>query len=168
MNTLQYTAHRPPIHLLASELDIVAALALRAEARQPRRSNAAPGRSSRPQPHDLHTMPPGHAGLSSHVTDPSHQTQQVRSAAALPGEADIAQGRVSTGTPMGAALYGFGRWDIRSTGRSRRQLPADQTVRASEAEKSYSNATPHSTRLLEEDRTKASMAAFHPKLPLRE
>ena len=58
--------------------------------------------------HDPAKMPAGHAGLKSHVTFLDEKTQQVREVQlVLPAEADIAKGRVSILTPMGAALYGL-------------------------------------------------------------
>src|SRR4051812_6394013 len=108
MITPDQISHRPPIHLLASESDIVAALALRAEPHQPVVTAMLLEEIERAELHDLHTMPSGHAGLTSHVTFIDEKSQQVREVQlVLPGETDIAEGRVSILTPMGAALYGL-------------------------------------------------------------
>ena len=108
MITPEQSTHRPPIHLLASESDIVAALALGAEARQPVVAAMLLEEIERAELHDFHTMPPGHAGLTSYVTFLDEKTQHVREVQlVVPVEADIAQGRVSILTPMGAALYGL-------------------------------------------------------------
>jgi len=53
-------------------------------------------------------MPAGHVLLNTDVTfldDKTHQMRTVR--IVLPGEANIAEGRISILTPMGAALYGL-------------------------------------------------------------
>jgi len=108
MITSKHGMHRPPIHLVASESDLVAALALQAEARQPVVAAMLLEEIERAELHDLHTMPPGHAGLMSHVTFVDEKTQQVREVQLLlPAEADIAEGRISILTPMGATLYGL-------------------------------------------------------------
>ena len=58
--------------------------------------------------HDPDTMPPGHAGLGSHVTFLDAKAQRTREVQlVLPAEADIAKARISILTPMGAALYGL-------------------------------------------------------------
>jgi regulator of nucleoside diphosphate kinase len=53
-------------------------------------------------------MPDGHVGLNSIVAFVDERTQQLREVKlVLPGEANIAEGRISILTPMGAALYGL-------------------------------------------------------------
>ena len=99
---------RPPIHLLASESDLVAALALRSEHRQPVVSAMLLEEIERAELHDLDTMPPGHARLNSYVHFVDEKTQNVREVQlVLPAQANISEGRVSILTPMGAALYGL-------------------------------------------------------------
>lgn len=116
MITPEHATHRPPIHLLASESDIVAALALQSEGRQPVVAAMLLEEIERAELHDPASMPAAHAGLNSHVTFIDEKTQQVREVQlVLPAEADIAKGRVSILTPMGAALYGLAA-DRRSTG----------------------------------------------------
>ena len=101
-------AERPPIHLLASESDVIAALALRSEHRQPVVTAMLLEEIERAELHDTETMPPGHAGLNSYVSFVDERTQKVRKVQlVLPAEANIAEGRLSILTPMGAALYGL-------------------------------------------------------------
>lgn len=99
---------RPPVHLLASESDLVGTLALQAERRQPVVAAMLLEEIDRAELHDAETMPPNHAGLNSYVTFVDEKTAQVRELQlVLPAEADIAEGRISILTPMGAALYGL-------------------------------------------------------------
>lgn len=99
---------RPPIHLLAAESDIIAGLALRAEHRQPVVAAMLLEEIERAELHDADTMPEGHVRLGSTVAFVDERTQQVREVKlVLPGEANIAEGRISILTPMGAALYGL-------------------------------------------------------------
>ncbi len=99
---------RPPIHLLAAESDIVASLALRAEHRQPVVASMLLEEIERAELHDPETMPEGHVRLGSAVAFVDERTHQVREVnLVLPGEANIAEDRISILTPMGAALYGL-------------------------------------------------------------
>jgi regulator of nucleoside diphosphate kinase len=99
---------RPPLHLLAAESDIIAGLALRAEHRQPVVAAMLLEEIERAEIHDPDTMPDGHVGLNSTVAFVDERTQQMREVKlVLPGEANIAEGRISILTPMGAALYGL-------------------------------------------------------------
>lgn len=99
---------RPPIHLLAAESDLVGNLALQAEHRQPLVAAMLLEEIERAELHDPDTMPAGHASLGSRVTFLDEKTQQVRDVVlAMPADANIAKGRISILTPMGAALYGL-------------------------------------------------------------
>jgi regulator of nucleoside diphosphate kinase len=99
---------RPPIHLLATESDLVASLALRSEHRQPVVAAMLLEEIERAELHDSDSMPPGYARLNSQITFVDEKTWQVREVQlVLPGEANIAHGRVSILTPMGAALFGL-------------------------------------------------------------
>ena len=101
-------AERPPIHLLASESDLIASLALRSERRQPVVTAMLLEEIERAELHDAETMPPGHARLNSYISFVDEKTQKVRNVQlVLPAEANIAEGRLSILTPMGAALYGL-------------------------------------------------------------
>ena len=99
---------RPPIHLPASESDLVARLALRLENSQPVVAAMLLEEIERAELHDPQTMPPGHATLNSYVSFVDEKTQKVREVQlVLPAKADFAEGRLSILTPMGAALYGL-------------------------------------------------------------
>ena len=99
---------RPPIHLLASESDLVATLALRAEHRHPVVAAILLEEIERAELHDADEMPEGHIRLNSRVTFIDERSGQARSVQlVLPGHANIAEGRISILTPMGAALYGL-------------------------------------------------------------
>jgi len=99
---------RPPIHLLASESDMIATLALQSEHRQPVVAAMLLEEIERAELHDSDTMPAGHAGLNSFVSFVDGKTRQMREVQlVLPADANIALGRVSILTPMGAALYGL-------------------------------------------------------------
>jgi regulator of nucleoside diphosphate kinase len=101
-------AERPPIHLPASESDLVARLALRLENSQPVVAAMLLEEIERAELHDAQTMPPGHATLNSYVSFVDEKTQKVREVQlVLPAKADFSQGRLSILTPMGAALYGL-------------------------------------------------------------
>jgi regulator of nucleoside diphosphate kinase len=108
MITSLSATERPPIHLPASESDLVARLALRLEDRQPVVAAMLLEEIERAELHDPATMPPGHATLNSCVTFMDEKTKKVREVKlVLPATADLAEGRLSILTPMGAALYGL-------------------------------------------------------------
>src|SRR3954454_3109941 len=108
MSLSQCPSGRPPIHLLAAESDVIAGLALHAEHRQPVVAAMLLEEIERAELHDPDTMPDGHVRLNSTVACVDERTHQVREVKlVLPGEANIAKGRVSILTPMGAALYGL-------------------------------------------------------------
>jgi regulator of nucleoside diphosphate kinase len=108
MITSSNGADRPPIHLPASESDLVARLALGLEGRQPAVAAMLLEEIERAELHDPETMPSGHATLNSCVTFMDEKTHKVRDVQlVLPANADLAEGRLSIFTPMGAALYGL-------------------------------------------------------------
>lgn len=99
---------RPPIHLLATESDVVANLALQAEHRQPVVAAMLLEEIERAELHAAETMPLGHVMLNSRVTFVDEKSGELRDVRlVLPAEANIAEGRVSILTPMGAALFGL-------------------------------------------------------------
>ena len=99
---------RPPIHLLASESDLVADLALSAEHRHPVVAAMLLEEIERAELHQPDEMPESHVRLNSLVTFMDERTRQVRDVQlVLPVSADIAAGRISILTPIGAALYGL-------------------------------------------------------------
>ena len=108
MDVVQPGGARPPIHLLASESDIVGNLALQAEHRQPVIAAMLLTEIERAEMHSAATLPEGVVTLGSEVDfldEKSHQLRTVR--LVFPGEANIALGQISILTPTGAALYGL-------------------------------------------------------------
>ena len=98
---------RPDIHLLESESDLVANLALRIEHRQPVVAAMLLEEIERAWLHQQDTLPEDVVTLGSEVEFVDAKTHQLRKVKlALPVDANIAEGRISILTPMGAALYG--------------------------------------------------------------
>jgi regulator of nucleoside diphosphate kinase len=101
-------AKRPPIHLLAAESDMVASLALQVEDRFPVIASMLLEEIERAELHDESTLPESVVTLGSEVEFVDERSGQIRTVSlVLPAEANIALGRVSILTPMGAALYGL-------------------------------------------------------------
>jgi regulator of nucleoside diphosphate kinase len=99
---------RPPIHLLASESDLVAALALGAEHRQPVVAAMLLEEIERAELHGADEILDGHVRLNSRVTFIDEKTKRTRDVQlVLPTSANIAEGRISILAPIGAALYGL-------------------------------------------------------------
>jgi regulator of nucleoside diphosphate kinase len=99
---------RPPIHLLAAESDLVANLALQAEHRNPLVAAMLLEEIERAELHEAETLPDEAVTLGSEVDFIDEKTAQLRTVElVLPAAANIALGRISILTPMGAALYGL-------------------------------------------------------------
>jgi regulator of nucleoside diphosphate kinase len=99
---------RPQIHLLASESDLVASLALRTEDRNPVVAAMLLEEIERAELHEPATLPKDAVRLGSQVHFVDDKTCQLRKVRiVIPGEANIAENRISILTPMGAALYGL-------------------------------------------------------------
>ena len=108
MATVRAGCARPPIHLLASESDMVATLALQAEHRQPVVAAMLLEEIERAELHEPGTLPDTAVTIGSEVDFVDERTHQLRSVElVLPAMANIAEGRISILTPMGAALYGL-------------------------------------------------------------
>jgi regulator of nucleoside diphosphate kinase len=108
MRTSEGERVRPPIHLLASESDLVAALALGAEHQRPVVAAMLLEEIERAELHEPDEMLAGYVRLNSRVTFMDEKTRRMRDVQiVLPGDANIAEGRISILTPMGAALYGL-------------------------------------------------------------
>jgi regulator of nucleoside diphosphate kinase len=108
MATLRADIARPPLHLLASESDMVATLALQVEHRQPVVAAMLLEEIERAELHETETLPETAVTLGSEVDFVDERTHQLRSVElVLPAMANIAEGRISILTPMGAALYGL-------------------------------------------------------------
>jgi regulator of nucleoside diphosphate kinase len=103
---------RPPIHLLATESDLIADLALSAEHRHPVVAAMLLEEIERAELHQLEDMPGGNIRLDSYVTFVDERSRKVRNVKlVLPIDANIAEGRISILTPIGAALYGLAEGD---------------------------------------------------------
>ncbi len=99
---------RPPIHLLASESDLVAALALSAEHQQPVVAAMLLEEIERAELHGADEIDNCYIRLNSCVTFMDDKTRRMREVQlVLPANANIAEDRISILTPMGAALYGL-------------------------------------------------------------
>jgi regulator of nucleoside diphosphate kinase len=99
---------RPPLHMLAAESDMVASLALQAEHRSPVIASMLLEEIERAELHEPDTIPEDAVTIGSEVDFVDERTGQIRKVElVLPANANIAQGRISILTPMGAALYGL-------------------------------------------------------------
>lgn len=99
---------RPPLHLLASESDLVAGLALQAEHRNPVVAAMLLEEIERAELHEADTLPADVVMLGSEVIFVDERSKRMRTVTlVLPVDANIAEGRISILTPMGAALYGL-------------------------------------------------------------
>jgi len=99
---------RPPLHLLASESDLVAGLALQAEHRNPVVAAMLLEEIERAELHEADTLPEDAVMLGSEVSFVDERSKRMRTVnLVLPVDANIAEGRISILTPMGAALYGL-------------------------------------------------------------
>lgn len=108
MDVVQPGGTQPPIHLLASESDIVGNLALQAEHRQPVVAAMLLAEIERAQFHDLDTLPDSVVTLGSEIDFLDEKNHELRTARlVLPAAANIALGQISILTPIGAALYGL-------------------------------------------------------------
>jgi regulator of nucleoside diphosphate kinase len=99
---------RPSTHFLAPESDLVADLAMQIEHRHPVVAAMLLEEIERGELHDARTLPKDAVTLGSHVDFVDEKTHQLRKVQlVLPGNANIAEGKISILTPMGAALYGL-------------------------------------------------------------
>jgi regulator of nucleoside diphosphate kinase len=108
MATVRAGDARPPIHLLASESDMVATLALQVEHRQPVVAAMLLEEIERAELHETDTLPETAVSIGSEIDFIDERSGQLRTVElVLPAMANIAEGRISILTPMGAALYGL-------------------------------------------------------------
>jgi regulator of nucleoside diphosphate kinase len=99
---------RPPLHMLAAESDIVASLALQTEHKQPLIASMLLEEIERAELHETETLPKTAVTLGSEVDFVDEKSCQMRTIQlVMPAAANIAEGRISILTPMGAALYGL-------------------------------------------------------------
>ncbi|HEY0326325.1 MAG TPA: nucleoside diphosphate kinase regulator [Allosphingosinicella sp.] len=102
------SALRPPIHMLDRESDLLGDLALQMEQRHPVVSAMLLAEIERAEIHSQASLPPDAVTIGSEVEffDLAHErTHHVQ--IVMPAEADIAAGRISVLTPIGAGLIGL-------------------------------------------------------------
>ena len=99
---------RPQIHLLAAESNRVASLALHVEHHSPLIAAMLLEEIERAELHDPGTLPADAVTIGSEVDFIDTKSGQVRTVQLVfPADANIAAGRISILTPMGAAIYGL-------------------------------------------------------------
>jgi regulator of nucleoside diphosphate kinase len=106
--TISATSGKPPIHLIDSEYDIIADLALGIERQAPELAKMLLDEIDRAEIHAPGTLPAEVVRLGSEVKvldEKTGATRQLR--LVLPTEANVETGRVSILTPMGAGLIGL-------------------------------------------------------------
>ena len=108
MATVAAGGVRPPLHMLAAESDMIASLALQTEHKQPLVASMLLEEIERAELHEIGTLPETAVTLGSEVDFVDEKSCQLRTVQlVLPAAANIAEGRISILTPMGAALYGL-------------------------------------------------------------
>jgi regulator of nucleoside diphosphate kinase len=99
---------RPEIHIGESDYDIIADFALRIERSDPELSRTIFDEIDRAQIHADDDLPEKVVAIGSEVEFVDEKSRDVRRVTlVLPGEADIAAGRISVMTSMGAGLIGL-------------------------------------------------------------
>ena len=108
MATARADWRRPPIHLLASESDMVGSLALQVEHRHPVVAAMLLEEIERAELHEPGTLPIDAVTLGSAISFVDERTGFERDVQlVLPAFANISENRISILTPIGAALYGL-------------------------------------------------------------
>lgn len=98
----------PAIHISHADYDLIAELAIQMEARDPRLSALILREIERAQLHESLAHLPDVVGIGSEVTFADDTNGSERTVElVLPGQADIAEGRVSVMTTVGAGLIGM-------------------------------------------------------------
>ena len=99
---------RPSIHLIDIESDLVGDLALHNEHQHPVVAAMLLAEIDRAELHNRASLPDGVVTLGAEIDFVDEKSMQKRTVRlVLPGEANIALGRISILTPVGAALYGL-------------------------------------------------------------
>ncbi len=99
---------RPPIHLIDRECDALYALALEPAARQSPQAALLLAELDRAEVHSADALPPDIVTMHSRVEFVDEDSGAARTVTLVyPGEADIAAGKVSVFTPVGAGLIGM-------------------------------------------------------------
>ena len=110
MTTQSKPRRRPPIHMIDTESDALADLAVSVEKRMPQVRALLSDEIARATVHSARTMPRDIVTMSSEVEfidEANGESRTIR--LVYPHEADIAAGRVSILTPVGAGLIGLRR-----------------------------------------------------------
>ncbi|PQM27066.1 transcription elongation factor GreAB [Sphingopyxis lindanitolerans] len=108
MTTPRKPRRRPSIHMIDSEADALADLAVSVEKRMPQVSALLTDEISRATVHSAKDMPRDVVTMSSQVEFIDEANGEARTIQLVyPHEADIAAGRVSILTPVGAGLIGL-------------------------------------------------------------
>lgn len=106
--TKRKAAKRPQIHMIDSEADALADLAVGVEKRLPQVSELLIEEISRATIHKAARMPRDIVTMMSEVDFVDEGSGKVRSVQLVyPNDADIASGRISILTPIGAGLIGM-------------------------------------------------------------
>ena len=101
-------AHRPPIHMIDSEAEALTNLAIGAEDRHPDVSEMLLQEIGRARLHPAAKIPADAVTMLSTVEFTDKATGATRTLQLVyPKDADIAQGRISILTPVGAGLIGL-------------------------------------------------------------
>ena len=108
MTTQSKPRRRPSIHMIDTEADALADLAVSVEKRMPQVSALLIDEIGRATVHSAKTMPRDIVTMSSQVEFVDEASGETRTIQLVyPHEADIAAGRVSILTPVGAGLIGL-------------------------------------------------------------
>ncbi|MGE4322199.1 MAG: nucleoside diphosphate kinase regulator [Sphingobium sp.] len=101
-------AVRPPVHMIDSEADAIADLAIRAQERQPELSSLLLGEIDRAKIYSAARIPADIVTMHSRVEFIDESTGASRTIELVwPADADISVGRISILTPIGAGLIGL-------------------------------------------------------------
>jgi regulator of nucleoside diphosphate kinase len=99
---------RPPIHMIDTEAEALTDLALAAEDRLPQVSELLLDEIARATTHTVDRVPPNVVTMHATVRFIDEASgKEFSYQLAYPGEADIAAGRISVLTPVGAGLIGL-------------------------------------------------------------
>ena len=98
----------PAIHLIDTEYDSLCDLALRIEHRHPNTAKLLLAELERAELHDAADLPPGTVRMQSRVAFVDEANGAERTVQLVyPSEADLAVGKLSVLTPVGAGLIGL-------------------------------------------------------------
>lgn len=108
MNNLHKAVSRPPVQMIDAEAETLAGLALSVERRMPAVSALLLREAERARLHSAAKIPADVVTMGSQVEFLDDSSDGRRTVTLVyPGEADIAEGRISILTPVGAALIGL-------------------------------------------------------------